>query len=99
MRLTTLVLVMLALVACEPGTDLEDADFARGGVKGKPVAVVLDSISLIPADTTVAPGEEVQFRVLYWVNGDEFPRIRCPDNLVYPYLEGVEPCPLEPTAT
>lgn len=90
------VVVFLVLSCDDTPTDAE-GDFARGGVKGKPVEVVLDSITVLPPDTTVAPGDSYKIEVLYWINGEQYPRIRCPDDLVYPFLGDLESsCPIEP---
>jgi hypothetical protein len=86
------IAVSIAVVfwSCTELDGLTDPDYAKGGIKGAP-AFVFDSVTILPADTTVAPGDTVQFHALMWVEGA--PYIHCPEyGLLIPYSGDRDAC-------
>jgi hypothetical protein len=68
--------VTLMLASCDTGGEPLGQTYAKGGAKGAP-EIVIDSVTVIPRDTTVAPGDSVQFHALLWIEGQ--PYIHCPE--------------------
>lgn len=88
--LAVMAAIVVILLGCEQHDYITDPQFAKGGNKGAP-EIVIDSVTVIPADTTIAPGDSVQFHALIWVSGE--PYIHCPEyGVAIPYAGDREAC-------
>jgi hypothetical protein len=81
------VFLVAMLASCDSSGEPLGAFYAKGG---KP-EIVIDSVTIVPQDTTIAPGDSVQFHAIVWV-GDQ-PYIHCPDyGVAIPFTGDREAC-------